>query len=135
MRWRSKLGLAGSYPSCAIISVATIVKLAPVSSTTGITREDVPSAASSRGQRQWKRGRDHKLPWALKDNSGIRRQTAGEMNAEVSRVLLKGTMNFVAILAVGEHSTFAKGSRSIQLVIFEEKPLIRVFSFYFLSAE
>jgi len=57
------------------------------------------------------------------------------MNAEVSRVLLKGTMNFAAILAVGEHSTLAKGSRSIQLVIFEKKPLIWVFGFYFLSAE
>jgi len=57
------------------------------------------------------------------------------MNAEVSRVLLKGTMNFVAILAVGEHPPLEERGRSIQLVIFEEKPLIRVFGFYFLSAE
>jgi hypothetical protein len=81
------------------------------------------------------RGRDHRLLWALKDDSGIGRQTAGEMNAEVSRVLLKGTMNFVAILAVGEHPTLAKGGRIIQLVILKEKPLIRIFSPYLLSDE
>jgi hypothetical protein len=57
------------------------------------------------------------------------------MNAEVSRIFPKGAMNLVAILAVGKHSPLAERSRSIQLAVFEEKPLIRVFGFYFLSAE
>jgi len=47
----------------------------------------------------------------------------------------EGAMNLVAILAVGKHPPLAKGGRSIQLTVFEEKPLIRVFVFYFLSAE
>ncbi len=47
----------------------------------------------------------------------------------------KGAMNFVAILAVGKHPPLAERGRSIQLAIFEEKPLIRVFVFYFLSTE
>jgi hypothetical protein len=81
------------------------------------------------------RQRDHRPLWALEDDPGIRRQTAGEMNAEVSRMFLEGPMNFVAILAVGQHPTLAERGRSIQLAIFEEKPLIRVFGFYFLSAE
>jgi hypothetical protein len=44
-------------------------------------------------------------------------------------------MNLAAILTVGKHSPLAERGRSIQLAIFQEKPLIRVFVFYFLSAE
>jgi hypothetical protein len=81
------------------------------------------------------RQRDHRSLWALEDNPSIRRQAAGEMNTEVSRMFPKGAMNLVTILAVGKHSPLTEGGRSIQLAIFEEKPLIRVFGFYFLSAE
>jgi len=35
-------------------------------------------------------------------------------------VLFKGAMNFVAILAVGEHPPLEERGRSIQLVIFED---------------
>jgi len=77
---------------------------------------------------------DHKPLGPLEDDPGIRRQLAGEMNAEISRVLLKGAMNFVAIFTMGEHPPLAKRSRSIELAIFEEKPLIRVLGFYFLFA-
>jgi hypothetical protein len=77
---------------------------------------------------------DHKPLGPLKDDPGIRRQLAGEMNAEISGVLFKGAMNFVAIFTVGEHPSLAKRSRSIELAIFEEKPLIRVLGFYFLFA-
>ena len=48
MRWRSSAGFAGSYPSRPIMSVAMMVMLAPVSSTTGITSDGRPSAASRR---------------------------------------------------------------------------------------
>jgi hypothetical protein len=81
------------------------------------------------------RQRDHKPLGTLENDPGIRRKTTGEMNAEVSCVLFKGAMNLVSILAVGKHPPLAQGSRSIQLAIFEQKPLIRVFDFYFLSAE
>jgi len=66
------------------------------------------------------RRRDHRPLWALEDDPGIRRQPAGEMNAKVSGVLFKGAMNFVAILAVGEHPPLEERGRSIQLVIFED---------------
>jgi hypothetical protein len=81
------------------------------------------------------RQRDHRSLGALKDDPGVGRKTAGEMNAKVSRVFLEGAMDFFAILAVGEHPTPAQGGRSIQLAIIKEKPLIGVFGFYFLSAE
>jgi hypothetical protein len=81
------------------------------------------------------RQRDHKPLGTLENDPGIRRKSAGEMNAEVSCVLLKGAVNLVSILAVGKYPSLAQGSRSIQLAIFEQKPLIRVFGFYFLSAE
>ena len=81
------------------------------------------------------RQRDHKPLGTLENDPGIRRKSAGEMNAEVSRMFPKGAMNLVTILAVGKHPPLAQGSRSIQLAIFEQKPLIGVFGFYFLSAE
>ena len=81
------------------------------------------------------RRRDHRPLWALEDDPGVRRKTAGEMHAQISRVLPEGPMNLFAILTVGEHPPFAKGGRSIQLAIFEKKPLVRIFGFYFLSAE
>jgi hypothetical protein len=57
------------------------------------------------------------------------------MNAEVSGVLLKSAMNFVAILTVCNHAPLAQGGGSIKLAIFQEQPLIRVFGFYFFSAD
>jgi len=66
------------------------------------------------------RRKDHRPLGALEDDPSVRRKTAGEVDAEVPRVLPQLTMNFSAILAVGKHPPLAKGGRSIQLAIFEE---------------
>jgi len=112
MRCRSRSGPAGSYPSRAITSVAKIVKLAPVSSTTGITRDERPSTASS------SRSTTMDVIAGSNTTRGIRRNCAGEMNAEVSSVLCQSAMNFVTILAMGNHAPPAKRCRCIQLEIF-----------------
>jgi hypothetical protein len=57
------------------------------------------------------------------------------MDAKVSGMFAKGTMDLFAVFAVGEHPALAKGGRRIQLAIFEENPLVGVFGFYFLFAE
>jgi hypothetical protein len=79
--------------------------------------------------------RDHRPLAALENDPSIGRETAGEMNAEVSGVLLKSAMNFVAILTVRNHAPLAQSGGSIKLAIFEKQPLIRVFGFYFFFAD
>jgi hypothetical protein len=81
------------------------------------------------------RQRGHKQLGALENDSGVRRKSAGEMNAEVTLVLFKGAMNLGAVFTVGKHPALAERSRSIDLAIFEEKPLIGILGFYLLFAK
>ncbi len=53
------------------------------------------------------------------------------MDTETTFVLLKGAMDFVSILAVGDHATLAKSGRGIEFYIREKKPLIGIPRFYF----
>ena len=53
----------------------------------------------------------------LEDHDGILRWAAGEMNAEISRMFLEGSVNCFAILAMSYDAAFAQRRERVQLVV------------------
>jgi hypothetical protein len=119
-------GLAGSYPSRAMMSVAKIVNSLRYRARQGSQVTNDHLALRAAGQQRWTRPTDRTPLGASEDNRGVRRYSAGEMNAEVASVLLQSAMNFVAIFTMGNHAALVKRRRCIQLEIFQKQPLIGV---------
>ena len=53
----------------------------------------------------------------LEYHFGFWRWPAGEMNAEISRVLLEGAVDLFAVLTMSDDTAFAQGGERVQFVV------------------
>jgi len=124
---RGRDGLAGSYPSWTKISVATNVKLAPVSRTEGIRRLDFPSAASRSRSTVMIRLLGSNGMRAIKEHPGIVGQRPCEMNTQMSFVPRQGLMNVLTVFAMSNDRALGQRGGTVGFVICYQEPFVRIF--------